>query len=149
MGDPFWSATPWWPGFAAQGHALTLFPRGPEGPPPGGVLEHLCGTAARGKDCPRWRVGILRDRRHFPGRKLEDSRRVLGVTGQPQPPGSRFSISRGRGYPGSEQWPLDETAAPDPKKAASRKGRHRSLVAPEGFPLHQFSAPPTSRAPGN
>ena len=80
------------------------------------------------------------------GRKLEDSRRVLEVTGSPS---HRFVYVSSAGvYAGSEQWPLDETAATDPNSRHAGKADTEAWLRSEGIPFTSFR-PTYIYGPGN
>ena len=107
----------------AQGHDLTLLTRG-RNPVPDAV-EHLRGDRSSDEG-----LAALKGRQFdvivdSSGRKLEDSKRVLAITGAPS---HRFVYVSSAGvYAHSEQWPLGEDCATDPNsrhagKAETGKG---------------------------
>ena len=128
----------------AQGHALTLFTRGRNALPEG--VEHLCGDRGTSEGL------CALEGRQFDvivdssGRKLEDSRRVLEITGSPS---HRFVYVSSAGvYAGSEQWPLDETAATDPNSRHAGKADTEAWLRSEGIPFTSFR-PTYIYGPGN
>ena len=128
----------------AQGHELTLFTRG-KNPVPAGV-EHLSGdrssveglTALQGR-----RFDVIID---SSGRKLEDSRRVISLTGAPS---HRFVYVSSAGvYAGSDQWPLAEESPTDPKSRHAGKADTERWLQSEGIPFTSFR-PTYIYGPGN
>ncbi|MBL6738942.1 MAG: NAD-dependent epimerase/dehydratase family protein [Synechococcus sp. BS301-5m-G54] len=128
----------------AQGHALTLFTRG-KNPVPDGVT-HLRGdrsTEEGLKALQGMRFDVIVD---SSGRKLEDSRRVLTITGAPE---HRFVYVSSAGvYAGSDQWPLDEDCPTDPHSRHAGKADTETWLRSEGIPFTSFR-PTYIYGPGN
>ena len=128
----------------AQGHALTLFTRG-KNPVPAGV-EHLCGdrSSDEGLSALQGRsFDVIVD---SSGRKLEDSSRVVAITG---PPGHRFVYVSSAGvYADSEHWPLDESSPTDPESRHAGKADTEAWLRKEGIPFTSFR-PTYIYGPGN
>jgi nucleoside-diphosphate-sugar epimerase len=128
----------------AQGHALTLFTRG-KNPVPDGVT-HLRGdrsTEEGLKALQGLRFDVIVD---SSGRKLEDSRRVLTITGAPE---HRFVYVSSAGvYAGSDQWPLDEDCPIDPQSRHAGKADTETWLRSEGIPFTSFR-PTYIYGPGN
>ena len=118
----------------AQGHQLTLFTRG-KNPVPDGVT-HLSGdrsTEEGLKALQGMRFDVIVD---SSGRKLDDSRRVLAITGAP---GHRFVYVSSAGvYAGSEQLPLDEDCPTDPQSRHAGKADTETWLRSEGIPFTSF-----------
>ena len=127
-----------------QGHALTLFTRG-KNPVPAGV-EHLCGdrSSDEGLSALQGRsFDVIVD---SSGRKLEDSSRVVAITG---PPGHRFLYVSSAGvYADSEHWPLDESSPTDPESRHAGKADTEAWLRKEGIPFTSFR-PTYIYGPGN
>lgn len=128
----------------AQGHALTLFTRGKNAVPDG--VEHLSGDRSshegllplqgRGFD-------VIVD---SSGRKLDDSRRVLELTGAPS---HRFVYVSSAGvYAASELWPLNESSPTDPQSRHAGKADTENWLRSEGIPFTSFR-PTYIYGPGN
>ncbi|MDC3185871.1 NAD-dependent epimerase/dehydratase family protein [bacterium] len=128
----------------AQGHALTLFTRG-KNPIPTGV-EHLCGdrSSVEGLSALQGRsFDVIVD---SSGRKLEDSSRVVAITGAP---GHRFVYVSSAGvYADSEHWPLDESSPTDPQSRHAGKADTEAWLRKEGIPFTSFR-PTYIYGPGN
>lgn len=128
----------------AQGHELTLLTRGNNAVPEG--VEHLSGDRSRDDG-----LEPLRGRRFdvivdSSGRKCDDSRRVLTITGAPS---HRFVYVSSAGvYAGSEQWPLSEDAATDPESRHAGKAETEAWLRAEGIPYTSFR-PTYIYGPGN
>ena len=128
----------------SQGHALTLFTRG-KNPVPAGV-EHLCGDRSSDEG-----LSALQGRRFdvivdSSGRKLEDSRRVVTITGVPS---HRFVYVSSAGvYADSDQWPLDESSPTDPQSRHAGKADTEAWLRSEGIPFTSFR-PTYIYGPGN
>lgn len=127
-----------------QGHALTLFTRG-KNPIPAGV-EHLCGdrSSDEGLSALQGRsFDVIVD---SSGRKLEDSSRVVDITGAP---GHRFVYVSSAGvYADSEHWPLDESSPTDPQSRHAGKAETEAWLRKEGIPFTSFR-PTYIYGPGN
>ena len=128
----------------AQGHELTLFTRGKNAVPTG--VEHLCGDRSSDEGLTPLQG------RHFDvivdssGRKLDDSRRVLAVTGAPS---HRFVYVSSAGvYAASELWPLTEDSATDPESRHAGKADTEAWLRSEGIPFTSFR-PTYIYGPGN
>ncbi len=128
----------------AQGHALTLLTRGKNSIPDG--VEHLKGDRStdEGLACLKERsFDVIVD---SSGRKLEDSQRVVAMTGSPS---HRFVYVSSAGvYAASEQWPLSEEAATDPNSRHSGKADTEAWLRAEGIPFTSFR-PTYIYGPGN
>ena len=128
----------------AQGHALTLLTRGKNSIPDG--VEHLKGDRStdEGLACLKERsFDVIVD---SSGRKLEDSQRVVAMTGAPS---HRFVYVSSAGvYAASEQWPLSEEAATDPNSRHSGKADTEAWLRAEGIPFTSFR-PTYIYGPGN
>lgn len=128
----------------AQGHALTLLTRGQNSIPDG--VEHLKGDRStdEGLACLKERsFDVIVD---SSGRKLEDSQRVVAMTGAPS---HRFVYVSSAGvYAASEQWPLFEEAATDPNSRHSGKADTEAWLRAEGIPFTSFR-PTYIYGPGN
>lgn len=128
----------------AQGHALTLLTRGKNRVPDG--VEHLKGdrSSDEGLACLKGRdFDVIVD---SSGRKLDDSRRVLAMTGAPT---HRFVYVSSAGvYAASEQWPLTEEAATDPQSRHAGKAETETWLRAEGVPFTSFR-PTYIYGPGN
>ena len=128
----------------AQGHALTLFTRG-KNPVPAGV-EHLCGdrSSDEGLSALQGRsFDVIVD---SSGRSLEDSRRVIALTGAPS---HRFVYVSSAGvYAASNAWPLNETSATDPQSRHAGKAETEDWLRREGIPFTSFR-PTYIYGPGN
>ena len=128
----------------SQGHQLTLFTRGTN-PVPQGV-QHICGDRSNDDD-----LAALQGQRYevivdSSGRKLDDSRRVLAITGAPS---HRFVYVSSAGvYAGSELWPLNETSPTDPQSRHSGKADTENWLRSEGIPFTSFR-PTYIYGPGN
>lgn len=127
-----------------QGHALTLFTRG-KNPIPAGV-EHLCGdrSSDEGLSALQGRsFDVIVD---SSGRKLEDSSRVVDITGAPR---HRFVYVSSAGvYADSEHWPLDESSPTDPQSRHAGKAETEAWLRKEGIPFTSFR-PTYIYGPGN
>ncbi|BEV36532.1 NAD-dependent epimerase/dehydratase family protein [Synechococcus sp. M16CYN] len=127
-----------------QGHALTLFTRGIH-PVPAGV-ENLNGDRSNSQG-----LAALRGRNFdvivdSSGRTLDDSRRVLMVTGVPK---HRFVYVSSAGvYAASSQWPLNEDSPTDPKSRHAGKADTEAWLRAEGIPFTSFR-PTYIYGPGN
>ncbi|MGB1621596.1 MAG: NAD-dependent epimerase/dehydratase family protein [Synechococcus sp.] len=128
----------------AQGHALTLLTRGKNRVPDG--VEHLKGdrSSDEGLACLKGRdFDVIVD---SSGRKLDDSRRVLAMTGAPT---HRFVYVSSAGvYAASEQWPLTEEAVTDPQSRHAGKAETETWLRAEGVPFTSFR-PTYIYGPGN
>ena len=128
----------------AQGHALTLLTRGKNGIPDG--VEHLKGdrNTDEGLSCLKGRTfDVIVD---SSGRKLEDSQRVVSMTGAPS---HRFVYVSSAGvYAASVLWPLSEDAATDPNSRHSGKANTEVWLRSEGIPFTSFR-PTYIYGPGN
>ncbi len=128
----------------AQGHALTLFTRG-KNPVPAGV-EHLCGDRSSDEG-----LSALQGRQFdvivdSSGRKQEDSRRVVAITGAPS---HRFVYVSSAGvYADSDQWPLDESSPTDPQSRHAGKADTEEWLRHEGIAFTSFR-PTYIYGPGN
>ena len=128
----------------AQGHALTLLTRGKNSIPDG--VEHLKGDRSTDEG-----LACLKDRSFdvivdSSGRKLEDSQRVVAMTGAPS---HRFVYVSSAGvYAASEHWPLSEEAATDPNSRHSGKADTEAWLRVEGIPFTSFR-PTYIYGPGN
>ena len=128
----------------AQGHDLTLLTRG-RNPVPDAV-EHLRGDRSSDEG-----LAALKGRQFdvivdSSGRKLEDSKRVLAITGAPS---HRFVYVSSAGvYAHSEQWPLDEDCATDPNSRHAGKAETETWLRQEGIPFTSFR-PTYIYGPGN
>jgi nucleoside-diphosphate-sugar epimerase len=127
-----------------QGHALTLFTRG-RLPVPEGV-EHLVGDRSQDDDlvCLRGRrFDVMID---SSGRELNDSQRVIALTGAPR---HRFVYVSSAGvYADSEQWPLDEDSPTDPASRHAGKAATEAWLREQGIPFTSFR-PTYIVGPGN
>ncbi len=127
-----------------QGHALTLFTRG-RLPVPEGV-EHLVGDRSQDDDlvCLRGRrFDVMID---SSGRELNDSQRVIALTGAPR---HRFVYVSSAGvYADSEQWPLDEDSPTDPASRHAGKAATEAWLREHGIPFTSFR-PTYIVGPGN
>lgn len=127
-----------------QGHTLTLLTRG-KNPVPEAV-EHLSGDRSSDEG-----LAALQGRQFdvvvdSSGRKLDDSRRVLAITGAPS---HRFVYVSSAGvYANSEQWPLDEDCPTDPKSRHAGKAETEAWLKREGIPFTSFR-PTYIYGPGN
>ena len=128
----------------AQGHQLTLFTRGTNAVPEG--VEHLCGDRSSDDD-----LAVLEGQRYdvivdSSGRKLDDSRRVLAITGAPS---HRFVYVSSAGvYATSELWPLTEASPTDPQSRHAGKADTETWLRSEGIPFTSFR-PTYIYGPGN
>ncbi len=128
----------------AQGHELTLLTRGKNSVPDG--VEHLKGDRSTDEG-----MAFLKGRSFdvivdSSGRKLEDSRRVLAITGAPS---HRFVYVSSAGvYAASAQWPLSEDAATDPQSRHAGKAETEHWLRAEGVPFTSFR-PTYIYGPGN
>ena len=128
----------------AQGHQLTLFTRGTNAVPEG--VEHLCGDRSSDDD-----LAALQGQRYdvivdSSGRKLDDSRRVLAITGAPS---HRFVYVSSAGvYATSELWPLTEASPTDPQSRHAGKADTETWLRSEGIPFTSFR-PTYIYGPGN
>ena len=128
----------------AQGHQLTLFTRGTNAVPEG--VEHLCGDRSSDDD-----LAVLEGQRYdvivdSSGRKLDDSRRVLAITGAPS---HRFVYVSSAGvYATSELWPLTEASPTDPQSRHAGKAYTETWLRSEGIPFTSFR-PTYIYGPGN
>ena len=128
----------------AQGHELTLFTRG-RNPVPTGV-EHLIGDRSSDEG-----LAALQGRKFdvivdSSGRKLEDSSRVISVTGAPS---HRFVYVSSAGvYAGSDHWPLMENSPTDPQSRHAGKADTENWLKSEGIPFTSFR-PTYIYGPGN
>ena len=128
----------------AQGHQLTLFTRGTNAVPEG--VEHLCGDRSSDDD-----LAALQGQRYdvivdSSGRKLDDSRRVLAITGAPS---HRFVYVSSAGvYATSELWPLTEASPTDPQSRHAGKAETETWLRSEGIPFTSFR-PTYIYGPGN
>ena len=128
----------------AQGHALTLFTRGRNAVPEG--VEHLSGDRSSSEGLSPLEGRQFEVIVDSSGRKLEDSRRVVEITGAPS---HRFVYVSSAGvYAGSELWPLDETAATDPNSRHAGKADTEAWLRSEGIPFTSFR-PTYIYGPGN
>ena len=127
-----------------QGHDLTLLTRG-RNPVPDGV-EHISGDRSSDEG-----LAGLQGRRFdvvvdSSGRKLDDSQRVLAVTGAPR---HRFVYVSSAGvYADSQQWPLDEDSPTDPNSRHAGKAETETWLRQEGIPFTSFR-PTYIYGPGN
>ena len=118
----------------AQGHQLTLFTRGTNAVPEG--VEHLRGDRSNDED-----LAALQGQRYdviidSSGRKLNDSRRVLAITGAPS---HRFIYVSSAGvYAASELWPLTEASPTDPQSRHAGKADTEAWLRSEGIPFTSF-----------
>ncbi len=127
-----------------QGHALTLFTRG-RLPAPEGV-ESVRGDRSVDADLDQLKGRTFEVVIDSSGRSLDDSRRVLAVTGAPA---HRFLYVSSAGvYAASTQWPLDETAAIDPASRHSGKADTEQWLQEQGIPFTSFR-PTYIVGPGN
>ena len=127
-----------------QGHALTLFTRG-RLPSPKGV-ESIQGDRSVDADLDQLKGRDFEVIIDSSGRSLNDSRRVLAVTGTPT---HRFLYVSSAGvYAASTQWPLDETAAIDPASRHSGKADTEQWLQEQGIPFTSFR-PTYIVGPGN
>ena len=128
----------------AQGHELTLFTRGKNAVPTG--VEHLCGDRSSEEGLMPLqgrRFDVIVD---SSGRKLDDSRRVLAVTGAPS---HRFVYVSSAGvYAASELWPLTEASPTDPQSRHAGKADTEAWLRSEGIPFTSFR-PTYIYGPGN
>ena len=128
----------------AQGHQLTLFTRGTNAVPEG--VEHLRGDRSNDED-----LAALQGQRYdviidSSGRKLDDSRRVLAITGAPS---HRFVYVSSAGvYAASELWPLTEASPTDPQSRHAGKADTEAWLRSEGIPFTSFR-PTYIYGPGN
>ena len=112
---------------------------------PAGV-EHLCGDRSSDEG-----LSALQGRRFdvivdSSGRKLEDSRRVVTITGVPS---HRFVYVSSAGvYADSDQWPLDESSPTDPQSRHAGKADTEAWLRSEGIPFTSFR-PTYIYGPGN
>ena len=128
----------------AQGHALTLFTRG-KNPVPHGVT-HLRGDRSTEEGLKALQGMCFDVIVDSSGRKLEDSRRVLTITGAPE---HRFVYVSSAGvYAGSDQWPLDEDCPTDPQSRHAGKADTEAWLRSEGIPFTSFR-PTYIYGPGN
>ena len=128
----------------AQGHALTLLTRG-KNSIPGGV-EHLKGDRStdEGLSCLKGRTfEVIVD---SSGRRLEDSQRVVSITGAPS---HRFVYVSSAGvYAASALWPISEDTATDPNSRHCGKANTEVWLRSEGIPFTSFR-PTYIYGPGN
>ena len=128
----------------AQGHQLTLFTRGTNAVPEG--VKHLRGDRSNDED-----LAALQGQRYdvivdSSGRKLDDSRRVLAITGAPS---HRFVYVSSAGvYAASELWPLTEASPTDPQSRHAGKADTETWLRSEGIPFTSFR-PTYIYGPGN
>ena len=128
----------------SQGHALTLFTRGKNAIPDG--VEHLKGD--RGSETGLSSLAgrsfdVIVD---SSGRTLQDTQRVLAVTGAPS---HRFVYVSSAGvYADSVVWPLTEDAPTDPNSRHAGKAETESWLRSEGVPFTSFR-PTYIVGPGN
>ena len=118
----------------AQGHELDPVHPRQESVPDG--VTHLSGdrsTEEGLKALQGMRFDVIVD---SSGRKLDDSRRVLAITGAP---GHRFVYVSSAGvYAGSEQLPLDEDSPTDPQSRHAGKAETEAWLRTEGIPFTSF-----------
>ncbi len=127
-----------------QGHSLTLFTRGHR-PSPDGV-KSLKGDRSVDADLDQLKGHSFEVIIDSSGRTLDDTRRVLTVTGAPS---HRFLYVSSAGvYAASEQWPLDETDAIDPASRHSGKADTEAWLQDQGIPFTSFR-PTYIVGPGN
>ena len=127
-----------------QGHSLTLFTRG-RLPSPKGVAS-LQGDRSVDADLDQLKGHSFEVIIDSSGRTLDDSRRVLAVTGVPT---HRFLYVSSAGvYAASEQWPLHETDAIDPASRHSGKADTEQWLQEQGIPFTSFR-PTYIVGPGN
>lgn len=128
----------------SQGHSLTLFTRGKNAIPDG--VEHLKGD--RGSETGLSSLAgrsfdVIVD---SSGRTLQDTQRVLAVTGAPS---HRFVYVSSAGvYADSLVWPLTEDAPTDPNSRHAGKAETESWLRSEGVPFTSFR-PTYIVGPGN
>ena len=109
-------------------------------------MEHLCGdrSSDEGLSALQGRsFDVIVD---SSGRKLEDSSRVVAITGAP---GHRFVYVSSAGvYADSEHWPLDESSPTDPESRHAGKADTEAWLRKEGIPFTSFR-PTYIYGPGN
>ena len=128
----------------AQGHELTLLTRGKNSVPDG--VEHLKGDRSTDEGMASLKGRSFDVIVDSSGRKLEDSRRVLAITGAPS---HRFVYVSSAGvYAESAQWPLSEDAATDPQSRHAGKAETEHWLRAEGVPFTSFR-PTYIYGPGN
>ena len=128
----------------AQGHELTLLTRGKNSVPDG--VEHLKGDRSTDEGMASLKGRSFDVIVDSSGRKLEDSRRVLAITGAPS---HRFVYVSSAGvYAASAQWPLSEDAATDPQSRHAGKAETEHWLRAEGVPFTSFR-PTYIYGPGN
>lgn len=128
----------------AQGHELTLLTRGKNSVPDG--VEHLKGDRSTDEGMASLKGRSFDVIVDSSGRKLEDSRRVLAITGAPS---HRFVYVSSAGvYAASAQWPLSEDAATDPHSRHAGKAETEHWLRAEGVPFTSFR-PTYIYGPGN
>ena len=128
----------------SQGHALTLFTRG-KNPVPAG-RDHPCEGRGGDEDRSPRPARRLKQNVDSSGRKLEDSRRVVTITGVPS---HRFVYVSSAGvYADSDQWPLDESSPTDPQSRHAGKADTEAWLRSEGIPFTSFR-PTYIYGPGN
>ena len=127
-----------------QGHDLTLFTRGRNAVPEG--VEHLIGDRSTDDGLSSLRGRSFDVIVDSSGRSLEDSRRVIALTGAPS---HRFvSVSSAGVYAASDAWPLDENSATDPLRRHAGKAETVDWLRREGIPFTSFR-PTYIYGPGN
>ena len=127
-----------------QGHDLTLFTRGRNAVPEG--VEHLIGDRSTDDGLSSLRGRSFDVIVDSSGRSLEDSRRVIALTGAPS---HRFVYVSSAGvYAASNAWPLDETSATDPQSRHAGKAETETWLRREGLPFTSFR-PTYIYGPGN
>jgi len=127
-----------------QGHSLTLFTRGRNAVPEG--VEHLIGDRSTDDGLSSLRGRSFDVIVDSSGRSLEDSRRVIALTGAPS---HRFVYVSSAGvYAASNGWPLDETSATDPQSRHAGKAETENWLRREGIPFTSFR-PTYIYGPGN
>ena len=127
-----------------QGHDLTLFTRGNH-PVPAGV-EHLKGDRSSDQGLAALQGRSFDVIVDSSGRTLDDSRRVISITGAPS---HRFVYVSSAGvYAGSHVWPLDENSPTDPQSRHAGKAETEAWLRSEGIPFTSFR-PTYIYGPGN
>ena len=127
-----------------QGHDLTLFTRGRNAVPEG--VEHLIGDRSTDDGLSSLRGRSFDVIVDSSGRSLEDSRRVIALTGAPS---HRFVYVSSAGvYAASDAWPLDESSATDPQSRHAGKAETEDWLRREGIPFTSFR-PTYIYGPGN
>lgn len=126
------------------GHEVSVFTRGRQ-PIPSGV-EHIQGDRSTETDLSQLSGRKFQVIVDSSGRTLEDTRKVLTVTGAPSH--RLVYVSSAGVYADSDFWPLDEEAPTDPASRHAGKAETESWLMAEGIPFTSFR-PTYIIGPGN